>query len=70
MKKKILKKMKLGGYFYSKKIQILWIDCDKLLFLKKYKNIKNIIEAKILEKRIYILIYYFLKYRIKHICWL
>jgi len=39
-KRKILN---LGYYLYGIKNHILIIDCDKLLFLKKYKNIDNII---------------------------
>ena len=62
------KKLRLGSYLYNKKIRIFLIDCDKLLFLKKYKNIQNLIKLKIKEKRIYVLIYIFLKYRIKNIC--
>jgi hypothetical protein len=60
-KRKILN---LGHYLYGIKNQILVIDCDKLLFLKKYKNIYNIIHLKINDKRIYYLIYMLLKYRV------
>jgi uncharacterized protein YktA (UPF0223 family) len=63
-----IQKFKLGSYLYNKKIRIFLIDCDKLLFLKKYKNIHNIIKLKSREKRIYALIYYFFKYRIKYLC--
>ncbi len=62
------KNLKIGSYLYNKKNKILFIDCDKLLFLKKYKNIQNIIKLKTKEKRIYIIIYYFLKFRVKYLC--
>jgi hypothetical protein len=32
------KLLKLGNFIYSNKKQILLVDTDKLLFLKKYKN--------------------------------
>jgi hypothetical protein len=66
----IIKKRKIqniGFYLYGIKNHILIIDCDKLLFLKKYKNINNIIHLKINDKRIYYLLYILLKYRIKYI---
>ncbi len=69
----IIKKRKIqniGFYLYGIKNHILIIDCDKLLFLKKYKNINNIIHLKINDKRIYYLLYILLKYRIKYINWL
>lgn len=60
-KKKIIN---IGFYLYGLKIQILVIDCDKLLFLKKYKNINDIIHLKFKDKRIFNLIYMLLKYKI------
>ena len=38
------KLLKLGNFIYGNKIQILLIDTDKLLFLKKYKNLNNLIK--------------------------
>jgi hypothetical protein len=63
--KKILK---LGNFIYGNKIQLLLIDSDKLLFLKKYKNIKNLIQISIKDKRIYRLLFELIKYRVKYIC--
>jgi len=65
-KRKILN---LGYYLYGIKNHILIIDCDKLLFLKKYKNIDNIIHLRVNDKRIYYLVYILLKYRITYIRW-
>lgn len=64
--KKILR---LGHFLYGSKIQLICIDCDKLLFLKKYKNIWNLIEISLYDKRIYLLVFRLLEYRIEHICW-
>jgi len=66
-KRKILN---IGFYLYGIKSQILIIDCDKLLFLKKYKNINDIIHLKLKDKRMYFLINILLKYRINYISWL
>ncbi len=66
-KRKILN---IGFYLYGIKSQILVIDCDKLLFLKKYKNINDIIHLKLKDKRIYFLLNILLKYRINYISWL
>jgi len=63
-KRKILN---IGFYLYGIKSQILIIDCDKLLFLKKYKNINDIIHLKLKDKRMYFLINILLKYRINYI---
>lgn len=62
--KKILK---LGCFIYNLRSQIILINCDQLLFLKKYKNICNLLELSLYENRIYRLIYKLLKYRIKYI---
>ena len=40
MYNKSKKLLKLGNFVYGNKIQILLIDTDKLLFLKKYKKKK------------------------------
>ena len=64
--KKILQ---LGCFVYNLKNQFILINCDQLLFLKKYKNIWNLLEISLYEKRIYSLIFKLLKYRVKHI-WL
>jgi len=63
-KRKILN---IGIYLYGNKNHILIIDCDKLLFLKKYKNINDIIHLKVNDKRIYYILYILLKYRVKYI---
>ena len=62
---KYKKMLKLGNYIYGKKIRLLLIDCDKLLFFKKYKNYKNLMEISLKEKRIYSLLFELIKYRIK-----
>ena len=61
------KVLKLGNYIYGNKIRILLIDCDQLIYLKKYKNIKKLINIKLETKRFYYLIYELLKYRVKSI---
>jgi hypothetical protein len=66
-KKKLLK---LGCFLYGLKVQLILIDCDKLLFLKKYKNMWNLIKISLYDKRIYFLIYRLLEHRVRHICWL
>ena len=38
------KLLKLGNFVYGGKIQILLIDTDKLLFLRKYKNLKDLVK--------------------------
>ena len=38
--------LKLGNFVYTDKIQILLIDTDKLLFLRKYKNVKDLIKNR------------------------
>lgn len=63
-KRKILN---IGYYLYGIKTQILKINCDKLLFLKKYKNIYKILLFQINDIRIYNLITILLKFRIKYI---
>jgi len=59
MKIKIKSKrlLKLGNFIYGNKVQILLIDTDKLLFLKKYKNIKSLIKISLRDKRIYRLLF-------------
>lgn len=63
-KRKILN---IGYYLYGIKSQILVMNCDKLLFLKKYKNIYDIIHLKINDVRIYPLMSLLLDFRIKYI---
>jgi len=63
-KRKILN---LGYYLYGIKNHILIIDCDKLLFLKKYKNIDDIIHLGLNDKRIYYLMGILLEYRVTYI---
>ena len=72
MKIKIKNKrlLKLGNFVYGNKIQILLIDTDKLLFLKKYKNLKSLIKISLKDKRIYRLLFELLKYKIKYITWI
>lgn len=72
MKIKIKSKrlLKLGNFIYGSKIQILLIDTDKLLFLKKYKNLKSLIKISFKDKRIYRLLFELLKYKIKYITWI
>ena len=69
MKIKIKSKrlLKLGNFIYGNKIQILLIDTDKLLFLKKYKNFKSLIKISFKDKRIYRLLFELLKYKVKYI---
>jgi len=59
----------MGNFIYSGDNQIILIDCDKLLFLKKYKNIKNLIKISLRDKRIYNLLFELLKYKVKYIIW-
>jgi hypothetical protein len=61
------KLLKLGNFIYGNKIQILLIDTDKLAFLKKYKNLNNLIKISLKDKRIYRLLLELLKYKIKYI---
>ena len=72
MKIKIKSKrlLKLGNFIYGNQIQILLIDTDKLLFLKKYKNFKSLIKISLKDKRIYRLLLELLKYKIKYITWM
>lgn len=65
IKRKILHK--IGNYIYNLKIQLLFIDCDKLLFFKKYKNIKKLLSC-IQDKRAFILVFRLLEYRIYCLC--
>jgi len=67
MNNKSKKLLKLGNFIYGNNIQILLIDTDKLLFLKKYKNFNNLIKISLKDKRIYRLLFELLKYRIKYI---
>lgn len=62
--KKILK---LGNFIYGNKIQILLIDSDKLLFLRRYKNFRDIVKIGLKDKRIYRLLFEFVKYKVKYI---
>jgi hypothetical protein len=64
------KLLKLGNFIYGNKIQILLIDTDKLLFLKKYKNLNNLIQISLKDKRIYSLLFELLKYKIKYITYI
>lgn len=59
--------LSIGYYLYGIKSQILVMNCDKLLFLKKYKNIYDIIHLKINDVRIYPLMSLLLNFRIKYI---
>jgi len=59
--------LKLGNFVYSDNFQLLLIDSDKLIFLKKYKNIKDLVKIGLKDRRIYRLLFEFLKYRIKYI---
>jgi len=61
------KLLKLGNFIYGNKVQILLIDTDKLLFLKKYKNLNNLIKISLKDKRIYRLLFELIKYKIKYI---
>lgn len=61
------KLLKLGNFIYGHKIQLLLIDTDKLLFLKKYKNLNNLIKIGLKDKRIYRLLFELIKYKIKYI---
>ena len=67
MVNKSKKLLKLGNFIYGGKIQILLIDTDKLLFLRKYKNLKNLIKIGLKDKRIYRLLFELIKYKIKYI---
>ena len=65
MDNKSKKLLKLGTYVYGKKIQILLLDTDKLLFLKKYKNVNNVIKRTSLkDKRIQRFIVALLRYKL------
>lgn len=70
MYNKSKKLLKLGNFIYGNKIQILLIDTDKLLFLKKYKNLNNLIQISLKDKRIYSLLFELLKYKIKYITYI
>lgn len=67
MDNKSKKLLKLGNFVYGNKIQLLLIDTDKLLFLKKYKNLNNLIKIGLNDKRIYHLFFELIKYKIKFI---
>lgn len=67
MHNKSKKLLKLGNFVYGNKIQILLIDTDKLLFLKKYKNLNNLIKISLNDKRIYHLFFELIKYKVKYI---
>lgn len=59
--------LNIGYYLYGIKNQILLLNCDKLLFLKKYKNIYNILHLKINDIRIYPFINILVNLRVKQI---
>lgn len=61
------KLLKLGNFIYSNKKQILLVDTDKLLFLKKYKNWNNLINISLKDQRIYRLLFELIKYKIRYI---
>ena len=61
--KKILK---LGNFVYGDKIQILLRDSDKLLFLRRYKNFRSLIKIGLKDKRIYRLLFEFVKFKVKY----
>jgi hypothetical protein len=61
------KLLKLGNFIYGNKIQLLLIDTDKLLFLKKYKNLNSLIKIGLNDKRIYHLLFELIKYKIKFV---
>ncbi len=64
------KLLKLGNFIYGNKVQILLVDTDKLLFLRKYKNLKDLIKIGLKDKRIYRLLFELIKYKVKYItCW-
>ena len=67
MNNKSKKLLKLGNFVYGNKIQLLLIDTDKLLFLKKYKNFNSLIKIGLNDKRIYHLLFELIKYKIKFI---
>jgi len=59
--------LKLGNFVYGNKIQLLLIDTDKLLFLRYYKNLRNLIKIGLKDKRIYRLLFELIKYKVKYI---
>ena len=67
MVNKSKKLLKLGNFIYGGKIQLLLIDTDKLLFLRKYKNLKDLVKVGLKDKRIYRLLFELIKYKIKYI---
>lgn len=67
MEYKNKKLLKLGNFIYSNKKQILLVDTDKLLFLKKYKNWNNLINISLKDQRIYRLLFELIKYKIRYI---
>ena len=67
MKSKSKKLLKLGNFIYGNKIQILLIHTDKLLFLRKYKNLRDLVKVGLKDKRIYRLLFELIKYKIKYI---
>ena len=60
------KLLKLGNFVYTDKIQILLIDSDKLLFLRRYKNFRSLIKIGLKDKRIYRLLLEFVKFKVKY----
>lgn len=51
---------------YGLKINILLVDCDRLLFDKKYKNFKILKKINILDKRSNHLTFELLKFRLRN----
>jgi len=66
MQNKSKKFLKLGNFIYGDKIQILLIDSDKLLFLRRYKNFRDLIKIGLKDKRIYRLLAQFVMYKVKY----
>ena len=58
--------LKLGNFVYGDKIQIVLIDSDKLLFLRRYKNFRSLIKIGLKDKRIYRLLFEFVKFKVKY----
>lgn len=65
MYNKSKKILKLGNFVYGHKIQILLIDSGKLLFLRRYKNFRSLIKIGLKDKRIYRLLFEFVKFKVK-----
>jgi len=59
--------LNVGYYLYGSKVHILVVNFDKLLFLKRYKNINKLRNLEIKDMRIYDLICKLLKYRLQYL---